>query len=83
MAAAAELDYFHMRAKQDKFVYYGRVVRQKDWTVLQYWYFYCFNSWRSGFGGVNDHESDWEMVSIYLYEDDGQLDPRMAGICLP
>ncbi len=79
VAAAAELDYFHMRARQDQFVYYGRVVREKDWTVLQYWYFYCFNSWRSGFGGVNDHESDWEMVSIYLYEGDGQLIPEWVA----
>src|SRR5512142_46674 len=79
VAAAAELDYFHMRAQEDKFVYYGRVVRDEDWTVLQYWYFYCFNSWRSGFGGVNDHESDWEMVSIYLYELDGQLIPEWAA----
>ena len=80
-AAAAELDYFHMRAKQDKNVYYGRVVRkdQNDWVVLQYWFFYCFNSWRSGFGGVNDHESDWEMITIYLYEDGGQLIPRWAA----
>ncbi len=76
IAAAAELDYFHMRAQQDKFIYYGRVVRQNTWTVLQYWYFYCYNSWRSGFGGVNDHESDWELVSIYLYEADGQLIPE-------
>ncbi len=76
VAAAAELDFYHMRASQNKSTYYGRVVRQKDWTILQYWYFYCFNSWRSGFGGVNDHESDWEMVSIYLYEDGGQLIPE-------
>ncbi len=79
VAAAAELDYYHMRADQKKFTYYGRVVREKDWTVLQYWYFYCFNSWRSGFGGVNDHESDWEMVSIYLYEDSGQLIPEWVA----
>ena len=79
VAAAAELDYFHMRARQDQFIYYGRVVREKDWTVLQYWYFYCFNSWRSGFGGVNDHESDWEMVSIYLYEDNDQLIPEWVA----
>ncbi len=76
VAAAAEIDYYHMRTKQETFFYYGRVVRDGDWTVLQYWYFYCFNSWRSGFGGVNDHESDWEMVSIYLYEDSGQLIPE-------
>jgi len=76
-AAAAELDYFHMRAQQDKNVYYGRVVRkgQSNWVVLQYWFFYCFNSWRSGFGGVNDHESDWEMITVYLYNDGTQLVP--------
>jgi hypothetical protein len=80
-AAAAELDYFHMRAKQDKNVYYGRVVRkgQNNWVVLQYWFFYCFNSWRSGFGGVNDHESDWEMITVYLYESNGQLLPQWAA----
>jgi hypothetical protein len=75
-AAAAELDYFHMRAQKDKFVYYGRVVRQNDWTVLQYWYFSCYDSWRSGFNGVNDHEADWEMTSVYLYQDGEQLVPE-------
>lgn len=80
-AAAAELDYFHMRAKKDQNVYYGRVVRkgQNNWVVLQYWFFYCFNSWRSGFGGVNDHESDWEMITIYLYQDGDQLVPEWAA----
>jgi hypothetical protein len=76
IAAAAELDYFHMRAEREAFTYYGRVVRQNHWTVLQYWFFYCYNNWRSGFGGVNDHESDWEMVSVHLYEADGQLIPE-------
>src|SRR5258706_12538502 len=78
-AAAAELDYFHMRAQKEKYVYYGRVVRQNGWVVLQYWFFYCYNSWRSGFNGVNDHESDWEMISIYLYEVDGQVLPEWVA----
>jgi hypothetical protein len=78
-AAAAELDYFHMRAQREVFTYYGRVVRQNHWTVLQYWFFYCYNNWRSGFGGVNDHESDWEMVSVYLYEDEGHLLPEWVA----
>ena len=56
--------------------------RQNHWTVLQYWFFYCYNNWRSGFGGVNDHESDWEMISVYLYEADGQLVPEWAGLRL-
>ena len=63
-AAAAELDYYEMFKEEPKYVYYGRVARQNGWTVLQYWFFYCFNNWRSGFHGVNDHESDWEMIAI-------------------
>jgi hypothetical protein len=78
-AAAAELDYFHMRAERESFPYYGRVVRQNHWIVLQYWFFYCYNNWRSGFGGVNDHESDWEMISVYLYELDDQLVPEWVA----
>ena len=78
-AAAAELDYNAMLAENRKHTYYGRVTRQNGWTMLQYWYFFCFNSWRSGFHGVNDHESDWEMVTIYMYEQDGQLIPEWAA----
>lgn len=77
-AAAAELDYFHMRAADEKYVYYGRVARQSGWTVLQYWFFYSYDSWRSGFDGVNDHEADWEMISLYLYEANGELKPEWA-----
>ncbi|MEV6343226.1 hypothetical protein [Actinoplanes sp. NPDC051851] len=46
--------------------YYGRVIRDGSWIVCQYWYFYCFNNWRSAFGGVNEHEADWEQVTIFL-----------------
>lgn len=49
--------------------YYGRVVRQGGYLILQYWYFYAANDWRSTFGGVNDHEADWEMVTVYLAEE--------------
>ena len=78
-AAAAELDYHEMFNEDKTYTYYGRVTRQNGWTILQYWFFYCFNSWRSGFHGVNDHESDWEMVTLYLYEQDGELVPEWAG----
>jgi hypothetical protein len=78
-AAAAELTYEKMREEDEKYTYYGRVVRQNGWVVLQYWFFYCYNSWRSGFDGVNDHESDWEMITLYLYEDDGRLYPEWAA----
>ena len=78
-AAAAELDYNEIFKENKKYTYYGRVVRENGWTILQYWFFFCFNSWRSGFHGVNDHESDWEMANIYLYEHDGQLIPEWAA----
>jgi hypothetical protein len=47
-------------------VYYGRVLRDDPWIVCQYWFFYSFNNWRSAFGGVNEHEADWEQVTVYL-----------------
>jgi hypothetical protein len=28
---------------------------------------------------VNDHESDWEMISVYLYEDEGRLVPEWVA----
>jgi hypothetical protein len=78
-AAAAELDYNEIFSVDRKYTYYGRVTRQSGWTILQYWFFFCFDSWRSGFHGVNDHESDWEMITIYLYEQDGQLIPEWTA----
>ena len=55
-AAAAELDYNAIFEEDPNITYYGRVTRQNGWTILQYWFFFCFDSWRSGFHGVNDHE---------------------------
>jgi hypothetical protein len=78
-AAAAELDYNEMFSEDRQYTYYGRVTRQNGWTILQYWFFSFFDSWRSGFHGVNDHEADWEMVSLYLYEEAGQLIPEWAA----
>jgi hypothetical protein len=50
----------------DRPTYHGRVVRDGPWLVCQYWYFYAFNNWRSAFGGVNEHEADWEQVTVFL-----------------
>ncbi|MGB0383572.1 MAG: PspA/IM30 family protein [Ardenticatenaceae bacterium] len=76
-AAAATLTYERLQAKKASYRYHGRVVRQNGWTVLQYWYFYMFNNWRSGFFGANDHEADWEMVCIFLSEsEDGDWHPE-------
>jgi hypothetical protein len=74
-AVAAALEYRRLREVLPQPVYYGRVVRQNDWLVLQYWFFYAFNNWRSGFFGLNDHEADWELISIYLDEEMGDVRP--------
>lgn len=78
-AAAAALKYAELREQNDRYVYQGRVVRQSGWTICQYWFFFAYNPWRSGFHGVNDHESDWEMISVYLYEEGGRLVPEWVG----
>lgn len=76
-AAAAALTGRRIRERDSRFPYYGRVVRDCGWTILQYWYFYAFNNWRSGFFGANDHEADWEMINIYLAEtEDGEPEPK-------
>lgn len=69
-----------MRNNNEPCVYYGRVVRRAGWVALQYWYFYPFNNWRSGFSGVNDHEADWEMVYVYLSEaGTGEVQPEWVA----
>ncbi len=79
-ATTAAAKYRQMQAEDEKYVYYGRVFREQGWIALQYWYFYAFNNWRTGFHGVNDHEADWEMVMVYLYaKPDGTLAPRWAA----
>jgi hypothetical protein len=68
-AAAAAQTYRRLQAQVERYQYYGRVVQQNGWIVLQYWFFYPFNNWRSGFFGVNDHEGDWEMICVYCSHD--------------
>lgn len=75
-AAAAILTCRRRRAGGQDHVYYGRVVRENGWVALQYFFFYSYNNWRSGFYGANDHEGDWEMIVVYLYEaEEGELAP--------
>ncbi len=78
--AAAALTYRRLLEEREHYSYSGRVIRQNGWVALQYWFFYSFNNWRSGFFGVNDHESDWEMIYIYLSESDlGEVKPEWAA----
>src|SRR5665811_1212899 len=67
-AAAAAVAFRHMRDASPAPTYYGRVLRTQFYTVLQYWFFYAYNDYRSHYHGANDHEGDWELVSIFLDE---------------
>lgn len=80
-SAAASIVYAQTHAQRPEYRYHGRVVRQGDWLVLQYWFFYYFNNWRSGFFGANDHEADWEMICIYLSQDEpaGDVTPEWVA----
>ena len=64
-AAAAEQTY-RSQADPDSCPYYGRVTRDRGFVALQYWFLYAMNDWRLTFGGVNDHEADWEQVTVFL-----------------
>ena len=79
-AAAASVAYRRIMAEHEHYRYHGRVVRQDGWVVLQYFLFYPFNDWRSGFFGANDHEADWEKIFIYLSElDGGEIRPEWVA----
>ena len=78
-AAAAAVTYQNIQQKQERNCYYGRVLERDGWLALQYWFFYPFNNWRSGFYGVNDHEADWEMICIYLYPHQGDWKPEWVA----
>ncbi len=78
--AAAQIKYAEALKRDPRRSYHGRVVRDGDWTVLNYLFFHYMNDWRSSFDGVNDHESDWEQVFIFLYEHaDGTTEPRWVA----
>ena len=80
LTAAAETTY-REKLEPDRFTYYGRVVRDGGYTCLQYWFFYAMNDWRSTFSGVNDHEADWEMVTVYLAQAAGG-DPHPVWVAM-
>lgn len=76
---AASFEYQRIFSENPQYTYYARVIKQEEWLVLQYWYFYAFNNWRSGFFGLNDHEADWEMVNIYLSQKDEDWQPEWVA----
>jgi hypothetical protein len=67
-------------------VVYGRVVRDDDRVVLQYWYFYYDNLYSYEYPPSNliwqAHESDWEVVNVVLSEDEEPLFVGYSQHCL-
>jgi len=66
--------YVEILEKEPQPVYYGRMAEWQDvegnhWKSLQYHFFYAFNDWRLAANGINHHEGDWEMVAVYLKND--------------
>ena len=79
VAAAADIKYRELLQRDPRRVYYGRVLREGGWIVLHYLFYFTMNNWRSNFYGVNDHESDWEQVFIYLADEGDEPEPRWAA----
>lgn len=78
--AAAQVTYQALHELDPRRVYHGRVVHDNGWIVLQYLFFLTMNDWRSTFHGVNDHETDWEQIFVYVFENEqGQLEPRWVA----
>ncbi|MEZ4519961.1 MAG: hypothetical protein R3C44_25085, partial [Chloroflexota bacterium] len=75
----AALQYRDILAEDPRYVYYGRVLRDSGYVILHYLFFYVMNDWRSSFHGVNDHESDWEQIFVYLSEKDGEHTPEWVA----
>jgi hypothetical protein len=78
LVAAAETAY-RRDLEAERFTYYGRVICEGGYVCLQYWFFYAMNDWRSTFHGVNDHEADWEMITVYLTGQEDDLRPAWVA----
>ena len=75
----AEQQYRKQMEDDPRYVYYGRVIHDAGYTILHYLFFYAMNDWRSSFHGVNDHESDWEQIFVYLSSDEEVYTPRWVA----
>jgi hypothetical protein len=65
---------------------YGRVVREDDRIVLQYWYFYYDDVYSYQYPASNfiwqAHEGDWEVVNVVLSSDQEPLSVGYSQHCL-
>jgi hypothetical protein len=59
------------QGRERNYTYYYRRMHQSGYEVLQYWFFYAYNDWASGYAGFNDHEGDWEGFQVFFKLDSG------------
>ncbi|GAA1387238.1 hypothetical protein GCM10009661_73520 [Catellatospora chokoriensis] len=64
LTAAVQRQYAAAGPQTD--TYHAHVSSDGGYVVIQFWFLYAMNDWRSSFSGVNDHESDWEQLTLYL-----------------
>lgn len=67
--AEAEVLYKEVLSKDQRYCYYARVIHEGGYIVLHYIFFYFMNDFRSTFDGINDHESDWEQIFVYVSDE--------------
>lgn len=60
--------------------YHGRVFYSGRYLILQYWFFYAINDFKTSHGGVNDHEGDWEGISLFFPRDASE--PAAAAVAI-
>ena len=68
---AAADNYRVSQPRRPNYTYYYRTTRDKHYLCLQYWFFYGYNDWATGYGGMNDHEGDWEGMYFFFPLDGG------------
>ncbi|GAB4531914.1 MAG: hypothetical protein Kow0063_11830 [Anaerolineae bacterium] len=69
--ASAIEAYQTSQGKNPAYTYYYRHTVQAGYLDLQYWFYYPYNDWASGYGGFNDHEGDWEGFHVFFKLDGG------------
>ena len=72
---AAVESYQASQPRRPNYTYYHRTTRDGQYLCLQYWFFYAYNDWATSFGGMNDHEGDWEGM-YYFFELDDAGNPK-------
>ncbi|MEM7030157.1 MAG: hypothetical protein AAF629_11370 [Chloroflexota bacterium] len=72
--------YAALSAKDRTPTYHGRVFYSGDYLVLQYWFFYPINDFKTSHNGVNDHEGDWEGISLFFPKDGDGAQPAAVDV---